>query len=79
MNKREQKALDQRNQVIIDLTEENSSLRKALRGFAVRSHVRMASGGGTIPNGGSCEICKTEWREGWPESHRASCLLAGTR
>lgn len=58
------------------LLVEIDELRKNLRRFAVRQHVRMASGGGTVPSGGSCEVCKTEWSEGQPESHRASCLLA---
>lgn len=54
-------------------------LRDALRGFAIAKHVRMAVGGGTVPNGGSCKVCKTEWREGQPESHLASCLLANSK
>lgn len=58
------------------LSEENDELRAALRRHALRRHVRMASGGGEIPNGGSCELCGSGWREGQPEAHRASCLLA---
>ena len=58
------------------LSEENSKLRLALRRFALLRHVRMGSGGIEIPNGFSCELCKAEWRNGQPESHRAFCLLA---
>lgn len=54
-------------------------MRAALHRFAVKQHVRMVSGGGTIPNGGSCELCGTEWPEGQPEGHRAACLLARGR
>jgi len=63
----------------VRLLEENEKLRAALRRFALKRHVRLASGGTEIPNGGSCELCKTEWREEHPESHRASCLLARGR
>ena len=58
------------------LLAEMDELRKTLRRFAVLGHVRMVSGGGIIPSGGSCKICKTEWSERQPEGHLASCLLA---
>lgn len=61
---------------LTDAINRCEKFRAALRLFAIKKHVRMVSGGGTIPNGGSCELCKTEWPEGQPEGHRASCLLA---
>ncbi len=60
------------------LSEENDKLRAALRRFALRRHVRMASGGGEVPSGGSCALCNTEWRRDQPEAHRANCLLANS-
>jgi hypothetical protein len=56
--------------------EEIKLLRKALRKYAIKRHVRLGEGLREIPNGGSCEICETNWLPGQPESHRASCLLA---
>lgn len=54
-------------------------LRAALRKYAIKRHVRLGEGLREIPNGGSCAICKTEWRVDWPENHLASCLLARGR
>lgn len=59
-----------------DAEKEITELRTALRRLAIRQHVRMASGGGTVPNGGSCALCDINWPNGQPEGHRASCLLA---
>ena len=51
-------------------------LAKALRYHAVKDHVRMTSGGGTIPNGGSCDLCETEWEVDGREHHKPTCLIA---
>jgi hypothetical protein len=63
-------------ELIDNLSIEVVKLRHALRSLAVHQHVRMAAGGGTVPSGGSCVLCKTEWPAGWPENHTAACLLA---
>lgn len=41
----------------IGANAEIERLRDALRKLAVHEHVRMAVGGGTVPNGFSCEVC----------------------
>lgn len=50
-------------------------LRAALRKQAVKQHVRLAEGGGTVPNGRSCSLCSAQWDEDQPERHEAACLL----
>lgn len=61
-------------------------LRVALRTRSIVGHVRLSSRGGTVPSGGSCALCNTEWslfdndgnRLAKPgkEHHRSDCLLA---
>ena len=64
---------------IQDAIDEIGQLREVARALAIKRHVRLAAGGEECPNGGSCSLCKTEWRVDQPESHRASCLLARGR
>lgn len=47
-------------------------MHKALRKFTIYRHVLV---NGT-PNGGSCELCNTEWNEGQPEQHKPDCLAS---
>lgn len=48
----------------------------ALRRLAIRKHVRMTTGNSTVPNGGSCALCKREWDDDAPEQHAPDCLAA---
>jgi hypothetical protein len=61
---------------IADQKKVIAALRAALRDFAVRQHVRMAQGGGTVPNGYSCKICGAECERDMLLIHDVRCLLA---
>jgi len=58
-------------------------LRALIRGLAIEAHVRLCHGGGSVPSGGSCRVCKTEWSildaAGNPiegrEHHLPTCVL----
>lgn len=51
-------------------------LIEALRKLAIAKTVRMAHGGGTVPNGGFCQLCKASWEEGEAPRHEPECILA---
>lgn len=53
----------------MDLTQ----LRTDLRRLAIKQHVRMATNGGFVNNGRSCEVCKGEWADDAPEFHALTC------
>lgn len=73
---------------IESLRERCGALEGALRKLAIVGHVRMASGGGTVPSGGSCKVCGAEWSKltfnGEPiiptpqEHHNSTCLLSAS-
>lgn len=47
-----------------------------LRRVVIKRHVRLASGGVEISNGGSCAICMAEWADDEPEHHALTCPVA---
>jgi hypothetical protein len=52
-------------------------LEAALRKLAIRQGVRLASGGGDVPNGGRCVLCRAEWDEPFKDNewHQSGCLF----
>ena len=50
-------------------------LTAALRKLALVRHVRLASGGGTVPNGWSCRLCGASCDLGYKLRHADNCLL----
>lgn len=61
--------------ILLDAAQEIERLRVELRRFAVVEHVRLAVGGGTVPNGWSCKLCRTEGSQGEAVKHTDNCLL----
>lgn len=52
-------------------------MEKALGRVAIVEHVRMAYGGGTVPNGYGCKLCRAECGPGVaPLVHKPDCILA---
>lgn len=51
-------------------------LVKTVRRLAIKQHVRLAEGGGTVPTGFSCAVCHGEWAEGAEEFHAKTCCAA---
>lgn len=45
-----------------------------LRNIVIRQHVRMASGGHTVPNGWSCKLCGAESGTNQELIHKPGCL-----
>lgn len=61
---------------LLHIAEENRRLLGDLRSLAIKQHVRQAVGGSFVPNGGSCELCHSEWGNEEPETHGSKCGLA---
>jgi hypothetical protein len=56
----------------------DGTLIAALRRLAIKQGVRLAYGGGHVPNGGHCILCNAEWEEPFKynERHNPSCVLS---
>lgn len=58
-----------------ELVDHIYRLREALARIAVVEHVRLAEGGGTVPNGLSCKLCRAECGPNAPLVHNNDCLI----
>ena len=56
-----------------------TALVAALRKLAIVERHRPMHGIMTAKVGYHCQCCGTDWDNGWPESHKASCPLANTK
>jgi hypothetical protein len=51
---------------------------ESVKRLATRQHVRLAEGGGTVPNGWSCALCNAHWGRAEQPAHQPDCVLALT-
>lgn len=61
---------------IVRAVNAHDDLLRTVRRLAIKQHVRLAEGGGTVPTGFSCAVCHGEWAEGAEEFHAKTCCAA---